>query len=495
MKKRRKAILRLLTPLGLLFATLFLCGCGGRGYSGGIVFGIFHEGVWEECGSNYSSATVEGKRTTIDGVEITLPVDYAYGKSKQSDFNGANWNGDDAVRGVGLFSVEDGDNTGAADDTFDTQYSVNMRWCYARFSSVVAGKYPQHKNYKAHSDKLDMDVGGTDEGGSNIVLSDCENSQASNEKLEKARILLYCPETDKACICQPGFYQKKDGKWQSNWGGNPLALEFGISPIVKDTLGATQNSSILEAYFVSEDSELGECSNFDGTVAKGSVGSGNKCLSRSANIKASSTADLAVSCAYDETNEETKKFNGHEMIEYASGSTSGDKQLPSTNLARELRRLATNNKDDRSADCGYFVASVVRCTLDKEFPESGTDNIQKYCEDSSKWQKIDMISPTMAVSKNIIEPGDVFVVPRQGSQDGHTMIYTGNEAILEQFGTSVEGGYLTDKDYTFVGAWHDKRGPTIQKTSYQGDRPYYIYRYIGTPDPIASEEEIKNLIP
>lgn len=482
LKKYRRRFLNTFALIGTLTTSLFLCGCGEPGYSGGLVFGIVHEGVYEKCGDNYGSASVQGKRTTIDGVEITLPVDYTYGKSQQADYNGANWQGDDSVRGIGLFSNEDGDGEG-----FESTYSVNMRWCYAHFADIIDGEYPTHATYTGVSKSTGITVGGTDKGGSNIVTDGDEDS-AEFKLLEKTHVLLYNQDNGKACVCRVGYGE--GDSFNPNWGGNPLALEFGVSPLVSSTLEAQSNSTVLEGYFVDVDTPLGEYTGFNGSSATSSTGKANKCFKASSSIDGSSIADLAVSCAFDATNDETANFAGHERIYYKCGSVDHNKDLPSTNLARALRQATCG--DEMTADCGMFAASVVRAVADKDFPTGCTKDEITYCQASPNWTEVESLFPEDAVELGILQPGDLLITDFGG--DHHATIYTGNEAILKQFGTGVQGGYLTDTSFNFVEANLDLYGPTIRQTGYILPTVFHVFRHTGAANGMLTEAQIKALV-
>ena len=78
-------------PFLLAIFLIMVCSGCASGYGGGdgLLGGFFKEGVYNRCGTKSSS--VKGKVTTIDNVELKLPVDWGYASRHEggSDFNGA----------------------------------------------------------------------------------------------------------------------------------------------------------------------------------------------------------------------------------------------------------------------------------------------------------------------------------------------------------------------------------------------------------------------
>lgn len=457
----------------LVIATLALSGCSNNkdGVTGGVINGVIHEGVYESCAKG-NTATAEGKTTTIDGVELKLPVDWGYAHRHQSDFNGGNWEGDDAARGIGIFNCnEEGDNSQA----FADSYAVNIRWEYCTYGHTD-GVYPHHVNYKGTDSSGNYEVGGTDAScvsGGGIIDQKIDNKQAG--VTHKARVLVYNPETGKACVCAPGFNAVEGSSWGNNcnWGGAPLALMGGITTKVSETIGAKQNQSVLELYFVDPNTPLGECE-FSGAKVTSS-GGGSKCDDHF--VDASSIADLAASAAYDEAKPD---YPGHEMItDHVSGSN-GHEKCPTTELAGKLRKIATNGGDDLSADCSYFVASIVRLTVDKDFPTGYVPTQADWCDKHpDKWEKVmDNVNVSEAYARySELKPGDIF------NCGHHTFIFTGNEAIKKQF------DYIDDAA-DIVSASQDEFGPKLMRTKGYSSPGYTVYRFIGTPDPIEIDKNI-----
>lgn len=109
------------------------------------------------------------------------------------------------------------------------------------------------------------------------------------------------------------------------------------------------------------------------------------------------------------------------------------------------------------ADCGAFVSTIVKNTMDKDFPWLGTEVQLEYMKNSPKWQ--------IYYKKSEAKPGDVFITTTKR----HVMFYVGNlngrDTIAEaSLGTHV--GYLSSNPMT-----EDMIG-------YEGYQ-YYGFRYIG----------------
>lgn len=169
------------------------------------------------------------------------------------------------------------------------------------------------------------------------------------------------------------------------------------------------------------------------------------------------------------------------ITDQVSGSN-GSSKCPTTDLAQKLRELATNGADNHSADCGYFVSSIVRLTLDKDYPTGYVPTQIEYCQNSDKWETVTSGSiSSILKDKDKLQPGDVF------SCSHHTFMYVGNEAIKQQF------DYVGDT-LDVVSASQDEYGPQLQSLSgfYAGsDSTYTVFR-CKTTDPMkdSSGKEI-----
>lgn len=255
----RKVVSTLLAMMLALPALLCGCSMSGSGVSGGAIHGIVSEGVYKECEYDATgSASAIGKTTVIDGTEIALPVDWNYAHTQNSSFNGI-WDGDDAARGIGIFNCnEEGDGT----ENYANSYSVNCRWEYGSYG-YVDGKYLTHASYSGTDSTGTYTVGGTSascvSGESLIDWQSVENASAYCAALRKAKIVVYNPETNQACVCKVARNNSYDDESGLNWGGAPLALLGGITTAVSEAIGAQQNSSVLELYFTDENAELGPC--------------------------------------------------------------------------------------------------------------------------------------------------------------------------------------------------------------------------------------------
>ena len=113
---------------GITAASLLLGGCStnSRGVTGGAVNGFIHRGIYESCNKN-GNADSEGKVIKLLNQELKLPVDWGYAHRNQADFDGGNWQGEDDVRGIGIFNCnEEGDGS----EFYRRAYALNVRWEY-----------------------------------------------------------------------------------------------------------------------------------------------------------------------------------------------------------------------------------------------------------------------------------------------------------------------------------------------------------------------------
>lgn len=223
---------------------------------GGLLSSIIQQPVINDCGNNTASA--QGKTTEIDGVELKLPVDWNYAHTQQSDFNGTNWQGDDSVRGIGIFNCqgEEGDKT----PEYKNGYCLNMRWEGYTYS-FKDNAWPNHKKYTGTDTKTGITVGGTSMGVAKIRETVDSNQQYA--ALSKAKFIVWNPESGKAVVCAAGGFGKQGGpSWVGkgeihNWGGGPLALLGGLSEAASQAIDAKQNESILHVYFTDESAVVG----------------------------------------------------------------------------------------------------------------------------------------------------------------------------------------------------------------------------------------------
>lgn len=466
--RKLKVCLSLIISTILCLTTLTACTGTTYGTGGGVTKSIVSQGVYEDCGGKKSSASAKGKVTEIDGVEIKLPVDVGYAIRSGCAYNGMNFDGDDAARGIGIFNCnEEGDNS----QEYADSYSINMRWEYCEYD-LQTGKYPAHKNYKGTDSTGNYEVGGIDYGlvdtsiGRNV---DGSKVQATS----KARYIVYNPDTGKACVCAAGFNAVGDTTGENcNWGGNPCALLGGITTAVSEAVGAEQNKTVLEIYFADEDAELGPCEFSDGNVKSSSKKSSNKCKN-SINLDLSDAANLAVSTSYYD---KMPDYSGHEVIEVNTGSN-GSSVCPTTELALEVREAACG--DRMTADCGFWVASIVRTTMDKDYPAGGTGIQHSYCTSHSDKYEVVMDGVTYKEAyarADELQPGDILI-----TLEGHTSMYVGSEAIQDQY----DG---VDEKFCLVGASQDQFGPKIQRMDWSTDaRAYTIFRFVGEVDPVETD--------
>ena len=436
------------------------CSAGTRGVKGGLFSGFLQTGIRDDCTS--ISVSSGDKVIEIDGTEIKLPVDWNYAHTIMGDsFVGNNWNGDDSVRGIGLFNYnEEGDNS----EEYANSYAVNVRWEYSSYS-YTEGTYTTHASYTATSSS-GVTVGGTSASCTNIGAGKNKEVIATRQ----AKIVVYNPENGLACVCAPGFCASSaftGTSWEGNcnWGGSPLALLGGITTAVSDALGITENNILLELYFVDPDTELGPCEFAGGSLSS----SRNKC-SNTVSIDNSSISALAVSVAFDENR---PTYAGHEVVYkgVCGNGSSCDSDLPTTEAAILLRETIVG--DSRTADCGMFVASVIQATVDASYPSSSTSTQYDYCANSSDYEEVlSGVTPGDA-DDDQLSPGDIFIT--EPGETGHTFIYTGSDAIQEQF-------TYADDSYKHVSASLCEYGPKIKKMA--GDsRNYSVFRFVGEENP------------
>ena len=467
--------------------TLVACSGTGTGVAGGAIRGVVHEGVYQNCDTG-KKVSAAGKSIEIDGIEIKLPVDWNYANTEMGGtFNGANWDKDDAARGIGSFNAcEEGDGS----ESYKNAYSVNMRWEYITYGSTH-GTYPVHANYKGTDSTGTYNVGGTDEscvsGGG--LISSSINKEAGNgdfmgylTALSKCKILLYYPKTGKACVCAPGFYAYGENDISAggfNWGGAPLACMGGFSEAVGNALSSTGNDwaelqpraddcPIVECYFVDPDTELGPCE-FDG--AKFSSGSKSKSKGCKGSVNAggnSSIAEAAVTVAYDPRDRgkfpEENKGCGYPCSD--SSAIVGYYQLcKDVNL--------DHGGNPYVCECSTLSPVAARWAgADDEIP-TYTGAIITHCEHSDHWDKIGTLFGDKAVSD--LQPGDILV------NDVHTWVYTGNEEIRKKF---------PDSDADCVSASLGDHAPEIENASGYSYAKWNIYRNV-KPEENSKYKDVK----
>lgn len=462
---------------GLTAIAACMSGCSTstrQGISGGLLNGIIQPGINEGCFTPTGIASAKGKRMEIDGVEVTLPVDWNYAHTNQSDFKGNNWNGDDSVRGIGIFNCnEEGFDTQEGGE-YSQSYSVNCRWDYCSYGSVD-GAYPTHASYKGKDSTGTIEVGGTSAScvSGDRIINYSLTSDKQYAAMNKAKIIVYNPESGKACVCAVGYNGCPGHEGNPNWGGAPLALLGGITTATSAAIEAVQNESVLELFFTDTEAELGPIENFNPAAVGGVVKKKNKCKD-TISADNSQACNLAVSLSYCENK---PKFPGHEVIHIVSGSDTTS-VCPTTQAATDQRKKVIG--DPYTADCGYFVATVVRSTLDQEYPTGGTENQSKYCRESDKWQtifdeKTDGLKITDIVLHHYeeLQPGDVFITNTDGAH--HTFMFVGKDAVKEQYGD-------LDDQYDSVSASQDEHGPRLE-TIRTSRTAYSVFRYIKDPDP------------
>lgn len=485
MSIKKKLKIFVTSTLCVLLSLTTLTGCmagDSLGRSGGLFQAVVASGTQVKCDGN-PSLNAEGKVMEIDGVELKIPIDWSYAHSQQPDFNGTNWQGDDAYRGIGMFNCnEEGDGS----EAFRDSYSINMRWEYYAYGYQDPGQWTTQAGYFATPKNMpEMGaIGGTSASctnGGSIINGETVGASGYATALRKAKIMVVNPETGKACVCGPGFIPSEIND-DLNWGGAPLFALGGISEAVSEAICDNGYQDIqphtgddniaLEVYFVDENSPYGPCE-FDGSSIKGRNKDNCK---KSSNVDNSDAANLAVTVSY---NKDNPNYKDHEMVMRPTGSTSGSKPLPTTDKAITVRKLATG--DEKTADCGYFVASIVIMTLDKNYPPGGTSNQEPYMESSDKWEKLGDYTYSEWFATGEAQPGDVLI------NSSHTIMWVGFDAIKAQY------DYINDENYCIVGASWDKHGPYIQQHSWGEDKKYAVFRYTAEPDPKENADELSAL--
>lgn len=142
------------------------------------------------------------------------------------------------------------------------------------------------------------------------------------------------------------------------------------------------------------------------------------------------------------------------QLSWSDRSHSVNDPKPEYVAAMEEVGLTNAGCGPNGADCGVFVATVMRASgADKEFP-IGTDNILKYLRDNQSYAKIE------ASDTSGLMPGDIFII------SGHTMMYVGDGA--SDGGKSMASASCSER----IG----DRGANIYFSDHRG--AYEIYRKI-----------------
>lgn len=165
------------------------------------------------------------------------------------------------------------------------------------------------------------------------------------------------------------------------------------------------------------------------------------------------------------TNEELDYYTGDgngadiaslaELVAWLDGNHAGEVNPKFAEIARKLG--LNPNSPSIYQDCGYFVGTIVRTAVDKNFPKNSTSAIANYLSSSPKWSPVQNTHST-----SNLKPGDVFVVRNNGKDYGHTFIYVGNGKIASaSTGRNPYSGKIKPVYFS------DNRGE------------YSIYRYTG----------------
>lgn len=470
----RKSILFVIAPV-ICSILIILSGCvGGRGNGGGCSRSIVYQPVYEECGSggtlhaSFDQATqdkIDNEYTTREFMAnciIALCKDRGYT--------------DAATKGLLGYCLAEGTGFGS--------YTYESYWCFAPIDTAK-GKNDTTMDNEAWQKWLNDNRGhyehsaNTTSFGLGIFqMSDTKDSTGATEWVQSAI-------TDQ--------YYWQDPYWNVNH-----SLDIFENYLANDT----QNDAFDPRSFNGPTDEgIGRCTCLVGmpgwtypasgdywnahigqaaeaeqkfndfpkdfkvpTFGKAPKGGTNKCKNNSSGADNSSIAACAVSLAYDPENE---SFAGHEVIRVNTGSD-GHSVCPTTQVCIDQRKKVCG--DEKTADCGYFVATVIRSTVDKDYPAGYTPDQDDYMKThSDKYEQVASNAELTSIQDKL-QPGDIFV---HGS---HTFLYVGNEAIVAVF------NYITDTSKVVVGASQDTHGPSIQGGSGQGSG-YNVYRFKGTPDP------------
>lgn len=141
--------------------------------------------------------------------------------------------------------------------------------------------------------------------------------------------------------------------------------------------------------------------------------SGGSCMG-AGSYDNSSAAALAISIAYPTRAESV----------VGPGDGNGVNRAPQAYKDAKAAAELVGGKDYLSnlyASCDRFVATVVKLTMDPEFPWGDTSAEYEYLRNSPKWEE----TPKSVAAA---EPGDVWIFPKGGdsSANGHIMMYVGS---------------------------------------------------------------------
>lgn len=110
------------------------------------------------------------------------------------------------------------------------------------------------------------------------------------------------------------------------------------------------------------------------------------------------------------------------------------------------------------ADCGLFVATVVRSTKDPDFPPIQTGVLREYMQKSPKWKEVDFKDR---------QPGDVWVT--KAGYMGHISMFVGD---INGVPSMAEASMRTHVAYTSPAS-------SMSQSGSDGSRYYHAFRFVG----------------
>ena len=383
-------------------------------------------------GATYDIAGIKGITKVKDGWK--MPVDYMIAGE---GYQGTDWDGPDQDRGIGVYASEDFLNFGgqSGDNFSRSNYAVAGRWEYIGYL-VKDGMWPGHDKYGNGTDD------GVDTTQSYLMKDYTEEGYAWHTK---QKVLIINPENGKAVVCIIG-----DGQGNPNWGGSPLSAgPLGLSYLAQAALGFKVDDTLdggdystnvrdsgvkLEAYFVDESTEPGV---YEGDFSK--------------LISEKAKPENKITGSKQKFNNGSKK-NSNEKCNTEKLSGNGNKSIADAyvSLAHESVAIATPNTSDNNGNgtdlyvkvhdlvlggdpwyqsCDRGAATAIRWSgADDEFPLGNCEMIIQYLESSRGKDYWQHVGDNVKLSD--LKPGDVVI------NEGHIMIYVGNEAVRAKFPNS-----------------------------------------------------------
>lgn len=270
----------------------------------------------------------------------------------------------------------------------------------------------------------------------------------------EGRVFLDTSSTDVAALTNAWAWSyERMGKSEANVGNRIKAAE-----------------DFLKYYKEVPESEMPKIGDTWDSKFTGGAGGGNPAAADEA------AAEAAVPAACDEGN-----FNNGSIVETAIGlawpkdqranalvsgmADGGRSRATPAYVSAKTQVEKETDKDpmDLWADCGRFVATVMRTTVDKKFPWGPTRTQYDYLKSNSN------LYQDVGTKKSDAKPGDIFIVGGEGGS-GHIALYLGQHegidavadaSMAERTGLIGSSSFYKDNMVSLDG------------------RQFHIFRYIG----------------